>query len=690
MGGRAPRMRKIKLKKSPSDRLKEHFALDLNDAQREAATAPDGFNLILAGPGSGKTRVITYRVAYLIARGVPAESILLVTFTRRAAREMVSRLETLIGSDARRVWSGTFHHIGNRLIRRSAERLGFNSNFTILDSEDQLDVIGLAMNDAGLLGTGAMAPKPARIQHILSFAFNTRQSLVDVLAAQNPDMLVWLPAIEKTATAYAARKRAANCLDYDDLLGEWARLIVECPDQLDIQARMFRHILVDEMQDTNTLQVELVEAIARAGAGNLTAVGDDAQSIYRFRGANYDNILKFPDRNPGTRLFHLDVNYRSTPEIVAFIRASIARNLSGFPKALVSARRAGMLPLVVATADPYEEADFLCQQILEYCEQGIDLGKMAVLYRNHHDSILLQAQLVTRKIPYQVRSGLRFFEQAHIKDVLSYLRIIVNPRDEAAWRRLLLLLPGIGPAKATAIWNRLNSSPEARKILATAETKAIVPSKSKGLFAAFVADMHKIEATDPENHPAAAIAAIMEGGYPETVRTRYERPDNRLADIEQLAVLAARYDRLDSLISDLLLAGDLYGLDSVTADKPDETLILSTIHQAKGLEWSRVFIPRLIEDSFPSHRALNEPLGEDEERRIFYVGVSRARDEITLTYPLTVLRGGRGSSVLTIPSRFLTEIDTELYETAQIEPEIALDWSSLPTKRTREAEMDDD
>jgi DNA helicase II / ATP-dependent DNA helicase PcrA len=415
-------------------------------------------------------------------------------------------------------------------------------------------------------------------------------------------------------------------------------------------------------------------------------VGDDAQSIYRFRGANYDNILKFPERNPGTQLFHLEINYRSTPEIVAFTAASIAHNLTGFPKALVSARKPGVLPQVVLAADPYEEAEFLCQQILEGREQGIDLGNMAVLYRNHFDSILLQAELVRRQIPYQVRSGLRFFEQAHIKDVLSYLRILVNPRDEPAWRRLLLLLPGIGPAKASAVWNRLAQASRPLQALATAETMALIPKKSKGLFAAFVGDLRKIEAAGPETNPAAAISAIMDGGYPEMVRTRYERPENRLADIEQLTVLAARYDRLDALIADLLMAGDLYGLDTVEAERPDETLVLSTIHQAKGLEWSRVYIPRLIEENFPSRRALDDPAGEDEERRIFYVGISRARDELTLTYPLTITRGGRGPSVYTNPSRFLNELAPELYEKAAIETELDLSWPTRPSEGEVEAD----
>jgi DNA helicase II / ATP-dependent DNA helicase PcrA len=669
-------MRKIQLKKTATDRLSERFALDLNESQRAAATAPDGYNLILAGPGSGKTRVITYRVAYLIAKGVPAESILLVTFTRRAAREMVGRLESLIGPQAARVWAGTFHHIGNRLLRRAAGALGYGPNFTILDGEDQLDLVRLAMDDAQLFGTGRMAPKPATVHHLISFAFNVGRPLGEVVADRSPDLAAWAPHLEEAAASYARRKRAANCMDYDDLLGQWARLIEEFPDHRAAQGRMFRHILIDEMQDTNTVQVALVEAIAGAGAGNLTAVGDDAQSIYRFRGANYDNILKFPERHPGARIFHLETNYRSSPEIVAFTNASIAHNTSGFARTLVSARPPGVRPVVVPTADAYEEAEFLCQQILECREQGVSLNRIAVLYRNHHDSILLQAELVARGIEYSVRSGLRFFEQAHIKDVLAYLRIVVNPRDEAAWRRLLLLLPGIGQAKASALCDHLAGTADPLGTLTSSGTMKLVPPKSRGFFAGFVADLDKIRATGPEQDPAAAIGAILQGGYPATVRAKYERPDNRLADIEQLAVLAARYDSLERLIADLLLAGDVYGMDTVSGDdEPAEVLVLSTIHQAKGLEWSRVFVPRLVDDSFPNHRALGEPGGEDEERRIFYVAVTRAMDELYLSYPLMMARGGRGPSVLTTPSRFLTEIDPALYEPVELETDLDLAWS---------------
>jgi DNA helicase-2/ATP-dependent DNA helicase PcrA len=429
------------------------------------------------------------------------------------------------------------------------------------------------------------------------------------------------------------------------------------------------------------VQVALVEAIARAGSGNLTAVGDDAQSIYRFRGANYDNILKFPDRHPEARVFRLETNYRSTPEIVAFTNASIAHNVSGFAKTLVSARPSGVQPAVVPASDAYEEAAFACHQILECHEQGIPLNRIAVLYRNHHDSILLQAELVARGIRYTVRSGLRFFEQAHIKDVLAYLRIVANPRDEAAWRRLLLLLPGIGQAKAGVLCERLAKSAAPLDALATAEMMAVIPTKSKGFFAGFVADLNKIRSVGPETNPAGAIGAILQGGYPATVKGKYEHPQNRLADIEQLAVLAARYASLERLIAELLLAGDVYGMDTLADDEPEQTLVLSTIHQAKGLEWSRVFVLRLIEESFPNPRALGEPGGEDEERRIFYVAVTRAMDELYLTYPLMVARGGRGPYVLTTPSRFLTEVDPSLYEPVVLDSDLDLDWPGRTSNR---------
>ncbi len=339
----------------------------------------------------------------------------------------------------------------------------------------------------------------------------------------------------------------------------------------------------------------------------------------------------------------------------------------GFAKELKSARPNGLLPLVIATKDAYEESAVICQQLLEARDRGVELGRMAVLYRNHHDSILLQGELLSRGIAYTVRSGLRFFEQAHIKDVLAHLRIVLNPRDEASWRRLLLLLPGIGAVKAAAIFAAISQSSKPLEALESREVMALAPPRSKGFLAGFVADLRKLRTTSPERNPAAAVGAILKGGYPATVRLKYERPENRIADLEQFALLAAKYDSLERLIADLLLAGDVYGMDSTADSDSSEVLVLSTVHQAKGLEWQHVFVPRLIEDSFPHRRALEEPGGEDEERRIFYVAITRAMNELTLTYPVTIAFAGRGPTVFTTPSRFLTEIDQTLLERAEVE-----------------------
>ncbi len=668
--------RKIRLQSKANERLRSRFEAELNDEQRAAATAPDGFNLILAGPGSGKTRVITYRVAYLIAKGVPGESVLLMTFTRRAAREMVSRLEGLIGPRATKVRAGTFHHLGNQVLRRHAKLIGFDPNFSILDSEDQRDLMKLALEDAGL--TGAAAPKPVPVANLISFAFNVQRPLHELIQDRRPDWIDLTEKLETVAASYRRRKQASNCMDYDDLLGYWTRLLRERPDFREAQGRQFQHILVDEMQDTNLAQIELVEMIARAGAGNLTAVGDDAQSIYRFRGAHYDNLLKFPERNVPTSCFHLESNYRSTPEIVAFTNASIAHNVLGFEKTLRSERTSGPKPVVLPTADAFEEAEFIRQQISEWREQGIGLSKIAVLYRNHHDSILLQSELVNANIPYNVRSGQRFFEQAHIKDVLAYLRVLANPRDEPAWARLLPLLPGIGPAKSSAIRQLILESENPILAIETPEVMAKVPAKSRGEFAAFVADLRAIQAVGPDSDPSAAISKVLQGGYPAIMRAKYEQPEQRLADLEQLVVLSNRYDSLEKFIADLLLAGDVHGMDSFNNQDDDqddqESLVLSTIHQAKGLEWSLVIIPRLIEHGFPGDRATSEEGGVEEERRVFYVGVTRAMDELWLVYPLMVTRPGYGN-ILTTPSRFITEIDPELYESAQIETDNDLAWS---------------
>ncbi len=670
----------VKLRKRASSALADRLGRELSSEQAQAALAPDGYNLILAGPGSGKTRVMIYRVAALIDRGVRPESILLVTFTRRAAREMVGRLEALIGPAGTAVWAGTFHHVANRLLRRPdhAQTLGLDPGFTILDSEDQRDLMNSALAEAGLTGKEApkFAPKPPKVLGLYSQARNTESPLARILEEQAPALVDLLEPVERSSQIYERLKRAANSVDYDDLLVYWLRALRDHPPLQRWQAETFQHLLVDEMQDTNALQGAIVETIAQAGSGNLTVVGDDAQSIYRFRGANYDNILKFPDRNPGARTFRLETNYRSTPEIVDVVNAAIAPNQTGFPKTLVAhTPPSGSKPWLVPTADAYEEAEFVCQQILTLRdEENLDFSQMAVMYRNHFDSMLLQGELVNQGIPYTIRSGLRFFEQAHVKDVLAYLRILTNPRDEPAWKRLLQLWPGIGPAKANALCAHLVAAQDPLSALRTAETMALVPTKARGHFAGFVSDLDRVRRTEPETHPAQAIQAVLEGGYPSTMRTRYENPDGRREDLDQLALLAGRYESLERMVADLLLAGDVYGADTLGADEPQDLLSLTTVHQAKGLEWSRVFVIRLNDETFPNARALSEPEGLEEERRIFYVAVSRAQHELYLSYPLIVSRG-RGQTTIGHPSRFLQDLDPELLEPIALESDNDLAWT---------------
>ena len=427
-----------------------------------------------------------------------------------------------------------------------------------------------------------------------------------------------------------------------DLLGEH-------PEHRDAQGKMFRHLLVDEMQDTNIVQVELVEAIARAGTGNLTAVGDDAQSIYRFRGAHYDNILKFPDRNPGSRLFRLETNYRSTPEIVAFTNASIAQNPSGFPKTLVSARPAGPRPVVVATADAFEEADLICQQVLDWRERGHRAleGRGPVPQPPRLDPAAGRA--AQRGIPYTVRSGMRFFEQAHIKDVLAYLRVHANPRDEPAWARLLPLLPGIGPAKSAAIRGGLASRGTRWRPWSRRDDDAGAGQEPGG-----VRRLRRRPPLDPQGRPGVEPLGGdprgAPGGYPAIAKANTSTPTSGWPTSSSSPSWppGTTASTSSSPTCSWPATSTAWTPSARTAEDDGEQLVLSTIHQAKGLEWSRVIVPRLVEHGFPGDRALAEAGGEDEERRVFYVAVTRAMDELWLTYPLMVSRPGPGS-ILTSP-----------------------------------------
>ena len=643
-------------------------ARDLNEAQRAAVTCGDGPKLVIAGAGSGKTRTITYRVAYLMTKGAQPAQILLATFINKAAREMLSRVAALTGDGATQVWGGTFHALGNRLLRHYAQAVGLQNNYSILDDEDQRDMLKVCIADARVPVEEKRFPAPALLGDMISAAFNTQRSMAAVVEDRYPHFGQWTEALERIEARYQAKKRSANALDYDDLLRFWLKLLEEHQDIAKRLAGQFRHILVDEYQDTNVVQAAIVERLAEHNGRNLMVVGDDAQSIYKFRGANYDNILNFPERNPGTEIFKLEANYRSTPEILEFTNASILHNDRQHRKTLIAQRSGGSLPVVLPVNDVFQEAAFVAQRILQLRDEGVPLEEMAVLYRAHAHSTMLQAELIKRGVPYEVRSGVRFFEQAHLKDLVAYLKVLDNPFDEIAWRRLWLMIPRIGNVTAAKLWEAVSRSANPLEAALAPSLATTLATGAQGFFRRFQQDLRSLQQHMPDGQPMVLVQAVLDTSYPEYLRARYEGSAARLEDLQQLALFARSYRSLRGFLSELVLLGELYGQDvSGGGSSETERLVLSSVHQAKGLEWKVVFVLRMCEGAFPSEVALREEGGEEEERRVFYVATTRAKDELYLTHPLMDLSLRGNNQLLLQPSRFLREIRFTLYEQGEVE-----------------------
>ncbi|MEO6787949.1 MAG: ATP-dependent helicase, partial [Chthoniobacteraceae bacterium] len=429
------------------------FAAELNAQQLEAVQAPPGPALVIAGAGSGKTRTLTYRVAYLMENGIRPEHILLLTFTNKAAREMCDRVGALVTGDLMGLWGGTFHSIGNRILRRHPNEAGFAPGFSIMDREDSEEMLDGVIATLGFDPKEKRFPKGQVLADVLSFALNTGRKLDDVLVEKYPHFLEFAEQFAEVRKRYEARTKKANALDFDDLLEKTVSLLRKHDAIAQHYQRQFQFILVDEYQDTNHLQNDFIEMLA-ARHHNVMVVGDDAQSIYSWRGADFRNILEFPKRHAGAKIYKIETNYRSVPEVLEVANAVIARNEHQFEKTLVASRTASqMRPALVPLADSGQQAQFVAQRILELHEEGTKLEEMAVLYRAHFHSMELQMELTRRGVPFEITSGLRFFEQAHIKDVSAFLKWTVNPRDEVAFKRMVRLLPGVGPRSADALWD---------------------------------------------------------------------------------------------------------------------------------------------------------------------------------------------------------------------------------------------
>src|ERR1700681_3805030 len=434
------------------------YAAELNEQQLAAVTAQPGPELIIAGAGSGKTRPLTYRVAYLLENGIDPRNILLLTFTNKAARQMLDRVMSLLPVDASGLWGGTFHSIGNRMLRRHGSALGYSSGFTIMDREDQKDLINTVVAAAGINPKEMRFPKGDVLADLFSFTVNTERPMDELLAEKFPYFLPLLEQINDVHARYERKKKSTNSMDFDDLLEKTLRMLKEHEEIAAFYRRQFQFILVDEYQDTNKIQADFIDTLASEHR-NVMVLGDDAQSIYSWRGANFKNILAFPERYPDAQVFKIEMNYRSVPEILEVANAAIAGNIDQFQKNLSATRESnGVKPAVVALNDGAEQAQFVAQRILELRDEDVNLNEIAVLYRAHYHAIELQLEFSRRGIPYQITSGIRFFEQAHIKDVASFIRFVANPRDEVAFNRMVKLLPGIGNRSAENLWNAWEKS----------------------------------------------------------------------------------------------------------------------------------------------------------------------------------------------------------------------------------------
>ncbi len=639
---------------------------ELNPSQHEVVTTAEGPCLVLAGAGSGKTRTLIYRVAYLLEKGVRPEEILLVTFTNKAAQEMRNRVEALLQTQSKGLWCGTFHHIGNRVLRMYGAQAGLSGNFGILDEEDTRDLIKACVK---LLPAApdARLPKPGVIQSVLSFSVNAKRPVADVVLKNYPYFSQFIREFEKIKLLYEEKKKKTNNLDYDDLLLKWIELMAASAAIRERLTRQFRYCLVDEYQDTNRLQHEIIRVLS-GHHNNLLVVGDDAQSIYSFRAAEIKNILDFPEQHRNARIFKLETNYRSTRSILELANHSIKNNVHQFPKNLKSVHGEGALPLFVRVRDGRQEAAFVAQRILEFREAGVELSEMAVLFRAHYQAAETELELAKRGIPYVVRGGIRFFEQAHIKDALSHLKIIANTGDEIAWARALTLQPGIGAGYAEKILRRIENEGAALEKVASGDFAQAFPPKVREGFSGFQRILRSLLREEVKDRPDLLIEEVLDKGYNKHVLMNFENAQERLEDLRQLVNFAHTYKGLKDFLADVTLREGFKGetLAGQAGEGDGEQLVLSTIHQAKGLEWRAVFVIGLSEGLFPHARSMESEESLEEERRLFYVASTRAREDLLLIHSMTRYDYNAGT-ILSRPSVFVAELPSHVYDEVEVE-----------------------
>ena len=622
------------------------LAAELNPEQAAAATHGTGPLLIIAGAGTGKTRTLVYRVAHLISTGVRPERILLLTFTRRAAQEMLGRAERLVGSAGTRVHGGTFHATGHRLLRSYGELAGLPKDFSIMDQGDAEDLMGLARAGMGVGRSAKRFPKKETLHYIYSRHINTEIPVETIIERELSGFIDETDAIRRLCAEYVARKAERNLVDYDDLLLFWALMLEASPELAAKIAGLYDHVLVDEYQDTNTLQSRILRGMCTTHR-NITVVGDDAQSIYSFRGASFRNILDFPEQFPGTRMVTLERNYRSVQPILDATNTLISRATERFSKTLWTDRGAGERPWLVSVKDEQQQTRFVVDRILELHESGTPLREIAVLFRAGYMSADLEIELGQRRIPFDKWGGLKFLEAAHVKDVLAFLRLLENPRDEVSWYRVLMLLPGVGDMTARAAIDALAADawdPDALSRFTPPSRARDAHAALSGLLRALRTPVRAAADDDAEGGLVSAEIAHIRGFYDAILREKYDRAEPRLADLDQLQAIAGGYPGRAAFLSALALeppssTQDLAG----GSEDEDDCLILSTAHSAKGKEWDAVFLIWAVDGWFPSARCAGDEDALEEERRLMYVAMTRARNHLAVVYPLNTYGSRRGS-----------------------------------------------
>jgi DNA helicase II / ATP-dependent DNA helicase PcrA len=609
--------------------------------------------LVIAGAGSGKTRVIVHRVSYLIEKGVDPQAILLLTFTRKAANEMLERVETLLqDKNVSKVTGGTFHSFANYVLRKYANMLDLPPNFTIIDTSDSEDVIDLIRTELKFNTKEKKFPKKSRIYDIISYSRNKKSSIKDIIRTQYSGLEDFIADIELIYSGYSRYKKASRILDFDDLMDILSEQLKTNQRFREIMQNAYQYVMVDEFQDTNAVQNEIVHSIAGKHR-RLMVVGDDSQSIYAFRGADYENILRFPQVYPDCIVIKIEENYRSNQNILDFTNCIIDNAKIGYRKKLFTKIQNQHIPIIQRVYRQDDEAIFIVNRIMELIEQGVPLNQIAVLNRADWHNRYIQAELNKRGIPYVVVGGFKFNERMHVRDVVAYLRISYNPSDAVSWHRVLKYVGGVGQVTASSVISTIQASKDHFSFEAFKQRKFYQELYALGTMLA--------KASQPEYTLTQKIGIISDY-YAPLLKAREEDYLNRMQDIAVLIDLSKKYQSLDRFLSDFALDPPSKRIADQTTPLIDEgeekeKITVSTIHSAKGLEWYAVFIPHALDGLFPSNRATNIEEME-EERRLFYVACSRAKEELYITFPRNIYSY---DAFFHMPSRFLIEIDKSKY-----------------------------